>query len=139
MTAIRLLAIPAFALGLSFAATGALAQGKGLKEQLVGTWTVVSYDAIAADGSRKPIFSPKPKGTLILAANGRYAMMIVDPDRPQKWSAKSREGANVEELASAARGLVAQFGEWSVDEAAKMLIRKNEGALNRPPWDAISA
>lgn len=112
-----------------FSAGNAPAQ-KSLKDQLTGTWTIVSYDAIAADGSRKPIFSPKPSGTLMLASNGRYAMMIVDPDRPKKWSAKSRAGASVEELASAARGLVAQFGEWSVDENAKMLIRKSEGALN---------
>jgi len=90
----------------------------------------VSYSAIAGDGSKKPIFSANPKGTLILNANGRYAMILVDPDRPKKWTGKSRDSATVEELASAARGLVAQFGEWSVDESGKTLIRKNEGALN---------
>ena len=71
-----------------------------------------------------------PKGTLLLLANGRYAMIIVDPDRPRKWTGKSRESTTVEELASAARGLVAQFAEWSVDEAGQILIRKNEGGLN---------
>jgi len=129
MNKLRFLLMPVVVVSFALANGSGFAQGS-LKEQATGTWSLVSFDIIAADGSKKPVFSPKPKGTLFLATNGRYAMMIVDPERPKKWSAKSREGASVEELASAARGLVAQFGEWSVDEKSKTLIRKNEGALN---------
>ena len=129
MTNHRFLLMPAIALACVLAAANAIAQGN-VKQQIIGTWSLVSYNAIAADGSRKPIFSPKPKGTLLLNANGRYAMIIVDPDRPKKWTGTSRAGASTEELASAARGVVAQFGEWSVDDAGKTLIRKNEGGLN---------
>lgn len=126
----RIFKFMTMALGIALCAANALAQGKGVKEQVTGTWSLVSYEAIGTDGARKPIFSANPKGTLILNANGRYAMIIVDPSRPKKWSAKSREGASVDELASAARGLVAQFGDWAVDDSGKMLIRKNEGGLN---------
>ena len=129
MNKLRFLLMPILVVSLALVAGSGFTQGS-LKEQATGTWSVVSYDAIAADGSRKSIFSPKPKGTLLLNANGRYAMIIVDPDRPKKWSGTSRASASAEELASAARGVVAQFGEWSVDEADKTLIRKNEGALN---------
>lgn len=128
MNAFRFFLIPVVGIALSTAS--AWAQGKSTKDQITGTWSLVSYEAIAADGSRKPLFSPKPKGTLMLQANGRYAMIIVDPDRPKKWGGKSRANVSAEDLATAARGVVAQFGEWSVDEDGKTLIRKNEGGLN---------
>jgi hypothetical protein len=128
MTSFRFILIPVLAMALSTA--NAWGQGKSIKEQIAGTWSLVSYDAIAADGSRKSLFSPKPKGTLMISSNGRYAMIIVHPDRPKKWGGKSRASVSTEELASAARGVVAQFGEWSLDESGKMLIRKNEGGLN---------
>src|SRR5262245_32706957 len=121
----RFLLLPSIAIAALLAAANGFAQGS-LKEQATGTWSLVSFDAIAADGSKKPIFNPNPKGTLLLNANGRYAMIIVDPDRPKKWSGTSRAGASTDELASAARGVVAQFGDWSIDDAGKTLIRKNE-------------
>jgi hypothetical protein len=126
----RILTFAAIALSVALSASNASSQGNSLKDQITGTWALSSYDGIAADGARKPVFGASPKGTLILNANGRYAMIIVDANRPKKWTSKSREGAPAEELASAARGLVAQFGEWSVDETDKMLVRKNEGGLN---------
>ena len=84
MTKLRFLLMPVVVVSFVLAAASGFAQGS-LKEQATGTWSLVSFDIIAADGSKKPVFSPKPKGTLFLAANGRYAMMIVDPERPKKW------------------------------------------------------
>ena len=47
-----------------------------------------------------------------------------------KWNSKDRTQTTAEEYAAAAKGLVAQFGIWSVDESAKVFTRKVEGALN---------
>jgi len=118
------------ALGLALLPTNTVAQQKTLKEQLAGTWILVSYDSIGADGSKRPIFSAKPEGTLMLDGTGHYATVLVNPERPKKWSGNSRDQVNTEDLASAARGLVAQFGTWSVDETGKTLTRKIVGALN---------
>jgi hypothetical protein len=39
-------------LGLALATSDAVAQQKSIKDQLVGTWTVVSWDQVRADGSK---------------------------------------------------------------------------------------
>src|SRR3954447_1462263 len=107
----------------------AIAQQKPMKDQLVGTWSLVSYDSIAADGTKKAVFGAGPKGYLMLDAGGRYTYILVDMSRA-KWKGTDRTQTTVEEYAAAAKGLVAQFGTWSADEASKTFIRKVEGALN---------
>jgi hypothetical protein len=58
------------AVGLS--AGDSLAQQKSLKEQLVGTWTLVSSDQVRQDGSRLSQFGANPKGINVFDANGRF-------------------------------------------------------------------
>jgi hypothetical protein len=92
---ISLSAIAAF--GFALLPGNALSQQKSLKEQLVGTWTLVSFDGIGADGARKAVFSAQPKGNLMVDANGHYAMVLVNPDRPKKWSGKTRDEVSAED------------------------------------------
>ena len=116
-------------LGLALLPGSAVSQQKTLKDQLVGTWTLVSYDSIGNDGSKKAVFGAQPKGTLMMDAGGHYAMVLADPGRA-KWPSNLRTDVPTEQLASAAKGLVAQFGDWSVDEATKTMTRKVAGALS---------
>jgi hypothetical protein len=109
---------------------GALAQTKSIKDQLVGTWTLISADATLPNGDKQQAFGAKPKGILILDAGGRYAAVQGNPDRPKFKDTKNlRSGATNDELAAAARSFAANFGTWSVDEAGKTLMRKYEIAL----------
>lgn len=117
------------ALALALVPGGAMSQSKTLKEQVVGTWTLVSYDSIGNDGSKKAVFGAQPTGTLMIDASGRYAMVLADPGRT-KWPSNLRTELSAEQLAAAAKGLVAQFGNWSIDEASKTMTRKVVGALN---------
>jgi hypothetical protein len=117
------------ALGLAMLPTGAVSQQKPLKEQLVGTWDLVSFEGTAIDGSKRPVFGAQPKGILMQDANGHYATLLTDSGRP-KWKSNLRTETTNEELATAAKGLIAQFGSWSVDEGTKTYTRKVEGALN---------
>jgi hypothetical protein len=127
MKSIARVTIPAL-LALALAAGGAEAQQRTLRKQLVGTWTLVSQDSVGSDGTRKPTLGPQPRGTLMMDAHGRYAMILIDSTRP-KWNSGIRTETTPEEYASAAKGLVAQFGTWSVDEESKVLTREVEGAL----------
>jgi len=68
-------------LGLTLLPGTALAQQKPLKDQLAGTWTIVSNDNVAPDGTKRQLFGPNPKGLLILAANGQFAQIMVRADR----------------------------------------------------------
>jgi len=55
-------------LGFAVLASNAVAQQKSLKEQLVGAWTLVSFEVTNKDGTKQQDFSPNPKGILILDA-----------------------------------------------------------------------
>ena len=67
-------AVLCLAVGLS--ASDSLAQQKSLKEQLVGTWTLVSSDQVRPDGSKLKQFGDNPKGINVFDANGHFFLMI---------------------------------------------------------------
>jgi hypothetical protein len=47
-----------------------------LREQLIGTWDLVSNYAVRQDGSRLDTFGPNPTGRYMLDAAGRFSYMI---------------------------------------------------------------
>src|SRR5712691_5840075 len=117
-------------LGFAFLVANAIAQQKSLNEQLVGAWTLVSFEATEKDGTKWQDFGPNPKGILILDAAGRYAQVQGRPDRPKfKATEHVRRDTPAEDFGEAARAFDANFGTWSVNEADKTLTRRWEGAL----------
>ena len=59
----NILTIPAItALGLVILSGTAIAQTKSLKDQLVATWTVASWEQVFKDGTKRQDFGPNPKG-----------------------------------------------------------------------------
>ena len=116
------------AVGLAFLSGSAISQQKPLKEQLVGTWTVVSNDNVAPDGTKRQIFGANPQGILIFEANGRYAQIFLRPGRP-KFKANNRLQGTPGEIKAAYEGALVHFGTWSVTEVDKTVIVRTEGAL----------
>ena len=106
----------------------AIAQQPALKEQLIGSWILLSNDNVAPDGTRRQLYGPNPKGILILAREGHYAQVQVNPNRP-KFSGRTRLDGTPEENKAAIAGTVAHFGTWSVIEVEKTLILNSEGNL----------
>ncbi len=117
----------AMVFGLALLPGSAIAQQKTLKEQLVGSWTVVSCDSTSANGAKQP-YCANPNGILMLDAGGRYASVIAARGRP-KLASGNRAEVPAEQFKAAALGLVANFGTWSVNEADKTLTMHYEGAL----------
>ena len=115
-------------LGLAVLAGSAAAQQKTLKEQLVGTWTLVANDNVAPDGTKRQIFGPNPKGILMLDANGRFAQVSVNPSRP-KFKGSTRLDGTPEENKAVVAGTVASFGTWSVNEADKTMVIRPDGNI----------
>src|ERR1700686_5069350 len=112
------------AIGLAVLSSDALAQAKPLKEELIGTWPLVSYERMAS-GTKQTIANPK--GVLMFDAGGRYVMAGERGDRPKF---KSAGQATTEELAAATQDFFAtNFGTWSISEADKTLTQHFEGAL----------
>lgn len=114
------------AFGFALLPGSAAAQQKTFKEQLTGTWTVVSNDSVGPDGTKRQLYGPSPKGILIFVANGQFANILVRPDLPN-FKGNRLEGT-LEENRAVVHGTNANFGTWSVDEANKILILRNEGS-----------
>src|SRR3954452_12884761 len=67
-----------------------------IKDQLMGSWQLVSNSDKNSDGSLK--WGENPKGSMVLEANGRYSFIIVRSDLPQ-FAANSMDKGTPEENA----------------------------------------
>ena len=123
--------LAATVLGLTLVPSGAVAQQKSLKEQVVGTWTLVSCDP-PANATRQP-FCVNPSGSEIFDANGRFIVVIAARGRPKATTgptgAINRADLSPEEYKAITQGMVANFGTYSVNEADKTQTLHAEGAL----------
>jgi hypothetical protein len=116
------------ALALALLPLEAPAQQRPLKEQIVGTWTLVSNDNFAADGTKRQPFGPSPKGVTIYDAGGRYIQIMLRSDLPN-FKVNNRMRGTAEEYTTIVRGSAASFGTWSIDEANKVLIVLPDGSI----------
>src|SRR6202049_5149977 len=111
----------ALCLAVGLSASDACAQQKSLKEQLVGTWTLVSSDQVMPDGSRLKQFGANPKGINVFDANGRFFLMIASADNSQIAS-KDLSKANSEDVGGLIPESIAYYGTYTVNEAEKVAI-----------------
>src|ERR1700682_3188524 len=87
-------AVLCLAVGLS--TSDSLAQQKSLKDQLVGTWTLVSSDQVRPAGSNLKQVGTTPKGMNGFDASGRFFVMVASADNSQIAS-NGRRQTNSEE------------------------------------------
>jgi hypothetical protein len=93
---------------------------KPLKEWLVGTWRLVSWEQDVANGPRFQRFGASPKGFHIFDANGRFYITFLRPDLPKIASANPLT-PTPEEAKAIVSGSIALFGTYTVDEGAKVV------------------
>ena len=120
------------ALGLVILSDGAIAQQKSLKEQIVGTWMLVSSDTVQPNGTRTPTFGPNPKGIAIFDAGGRYAFAFTNSSLP-KFAGNNRLNATAEENKAVVQGSLAHFGTYTVNEADRSFALRIESS-SFPNW-----
>jgi hypothetical protein len=99
-------------------------------KDLVGTWSNVSNVNIRQDGSRVDIFGPKGTGLAIFDANGRFAIINVNPETP-KFASNNRAQGTPDENKAAVLGGIALYGAYTV--ADKVISFKVEGSTY-PNW-----
>jgi hypothetical protein len=109
------------ALGVALLPGSALAQQKSLKEQLVGVWTIVSWEQMNKDGSKFHRFGFNPKGVHVFDANGRFFIQFARSDLP-KFAANDPMKTTEEENKAVMEGLIAYHGNYSVNEADRTII-----------------
>src|SRR5437660_12396701 len=69
------------AFGSSVITFGALGQKQSFKEQLVGTWTLLSWEQKKGDGTKVERYGTSPKGIAFFDAGGRYIITVMRSDR----------------------------------------------------------
>jgi len=92
------------------------AQGKSLKDQLLGTWIYVSSTAKREDGSSVP--RPSLQGAVTYTAEGRFHFITVRTDAP-KYASGDPARPSPEEAMAIASGTVAYTGTYTLDEGTK--------------------
>jgi hypothetical protein len=101
----------------SFGLLGALGNATAARaapaSSIVGAWSLVSFDAIEAQGRESPRFGPAPVGYLIYSADARMAAVLAGTHRP---AFKSPEGSaqSEERRSEALRNFLAYAGRYDV-------------------------
>lgn len=130
-------------LGLAWLPSSALGQQKSLKDQLVGTWSLVSWERTNPDGSKTHAFGTNPKGINMFTADGRFALIYTHADLP-KLASNDRMKATPQEAKTITDGAIAYFGTYSVDEGSKTITLNIESTtfpnqLGRPQKRVINS
>ena len=87
--------------------------GQSLKEQVVGTWKLVSiYNE--QDGKKTNLYGEKPLGLLMLDKSGNVISMIAQPDIPKFATANRLKGTDAENRA-VVHGIIAGFGTYTIE------------------------
>jgi hypothetical protein len=103
------------------------AQQKTVKEQLIGTWTLVSADFTDAAGTKMPLVKGSPiKGLQIFTADGRVTFQVIG-DHP-KIASNDRQKMTAEEMKSTAESILSYFGTYTVDESEKSYTLRIESS-----------
>jgi hypothetical protein len=105
----------------------ALAQQKPLKEQLVGTWLISSWEQDVPNSQKLHRFGDNPKGYNVFDANGRFFVMLARPDLP-KIAANDPNKPTSEEAKAIAVGSIAYYGTYTVDDATKVITMRIESS-----------
>ena len=104
-----------------------------LRQQLIGTWKLVSYVEKPVDGS-DPAYpmGEKLEGIIIYAADGHMSVQLMRPNRPQFSSGDWSSGTE-SEITEAASGYFAYAGSFDIDEEKKILTHAVVLSLD-PNW-----
>ena len=83
---------------------------------------------VAANGKLRQLFGTHQKGIAIFTANGWYAQIQINPDRP-KFKGKTRLDGTAAENKAVVGATAVNFGTWSVNEADKTLSVHQEANI----------
>jgi lipocalin-like protein len=103
-----------------------------VRDQIVGTWKLVSTEETMKDGTTRPFpdYGPHAKGFLMYQRDGYMCATLVNPDRA-KWADPAH--ATFEEKAAAAEGTFFYCGRYEIDVKHSQIIHLPEIATN-PAW-----
>ena len=99
-----------------------------MKHRLIGNWSLVSYDAIAPDGTRSLPFGAAV-GRLSYDEHGHMSGQVMRPGRARVSIATGE----AQQVRAAYIGYIAYFGRYEISPAGDAIVHHVDGALN-PAW-----
>ena len=121
------------AMAASLLASGTASGQQPLKEQLVGTWTLVSWEQKKSDGTKLERYGANPKGIAFFDVAGRYIITVMRSDRANYASNALWQGT-AEENKATADGTITYFGTYSVSDGDRGIAIHIEGS-SFPNWN----
>src|SRR5215475_5989022 len=115
----------ATALAMSLFAGSSAGQQRSLRDQLLGTWTLVSHQSVSMYGAN-------PNGVAVFDAGGRFIITVIRSDRANYGANHPAKGTDDENKATA-RGTMTYFGTYSVNETDRTIAIHIE-ASSFPNW-----
>ena len=119
-------------LGLAVLPGNGTAQQRSPKDQVLGTWGLVSIDAVRQDGGRSPLFGASPKG--IAMFDGRHYIISVMRSDRTPFAVNDRMQGTAEENKATSQGTITYFGTYSVSEADQVMLINIDGS-SFPNWN----
>ncbi|WP_234681930.1 lipocalin-like domain-containing protein [Bradyrhizobium monzae] len=123
-------------LGLTLHANTAASQGPSLKQALVGTWIVISWEQKKNDGTTLRQFGESPTGMAIFDASGRYIITVMCSDRAN-YTSNTLWLGTADENKATANGTQTYFGTYSMNEADRSIAIHIEGS-SFPNWNGAN-
>ena len=128
-----IVAIAIASFGLSMVTFDVLRQQQSLKEQLVGTWTLLAWEQKKGDGTKAERYGTSPKGIAFFDAGGRYIITVMRSDRA-KYASNALWWGTAEENKETADGTTTYFGTYSISETDSSIAIHIEGS-SFPNWN----
>jgi hypothetical protein len=116
---------------LGLAAPAAPPSPPTLRDQIQGTWRIVSYERrnSEAEGWTKR-FGDGPKGYIMYDRTGHMMVEFERMPPPAQFASGDDWTPTPDEARAALLGYIAYFGTYTVDEAAHAVTHHVEGSLN---------
>jgi hypothetical protein len=93
------------------------------KEQIAGSWLLVSVTSETDDGKKGEPFGPAPKGVMIFSSDGHFSLFQSCAEIP-KIAANDRAKATPEEALRVVASAIAYYGKYSIEEATGVMSVK---------------
>ena len=121
-------------LGVASVLSHTIAQQSTVKDQIVGTWTLVS-GTVERDGTKVEPFGPNPLGYFIFTASGHFSWNLMRPDRP-KFASGNRATGTPDENKAAVQGNISAFGTYTIDPDGLLTLQIIGSSF--PNWDGTT-
>lgn len=104
-----------------------------LKEQLVGTWSLVSWEQRRSDGTKIQRYGADPAGVAFFDGGGRYIITVMRSDRAN-YASNAMWAGTAEENKVTADGTITYFGTFVASDTEGRIAIHIEGS-SFPNWN----